>query len=101
MVCRLGSCRADSYRVIIRFRKFPISSGGWSGGQEVTELDFTQLTWERKLNGISEATVQLTAGCCGRLGDVWPWLHELAISRDGEEVWCGPVRVLPTCTSGI
>lgn len=97
MACRLGACRADSYRVTIRFRKFPDGTGG----QEVAELDFTQLDWERKLNGISEATVQLTAGCCGRLGDVWPWRHELAISRDGEEVWVGPVRVLPTCTSGI
>lgn len=90
MACRLGSCKADSYRVVVRDRT----------GPEIVELDFEQLDWDRRLSGISEATVQIPAGCCDRLADVWPWRHELAINRDGEEVWTGPVRVLPNCTSG-
>lgn len=99
MTCRLGACRADSYRAIIRQR--PYSAG--RGGQEIAELDFTQLQWGRVLNDVSEATVQLppNADCCGKLADVYPWAHELAISRDGDEAWTGPVRIIADCTSGM
>ena len=77
MTCRLGSCRADSYRVIIRDRT----------GPEVVELDFTALQWDRRLDDVSEAVVTIPpgAGCCGKLAEVFPWRHELAISRDGQE----------------
>lgn len=92
MTCRLGACKADSYRVIIRDRS----------GPEIAELDFTQLDWSRTLDAVSEATVQVPAGaaCCGKLADVWPWRHELAISRDGDEVWTGPIKTPVNCVSG-
>lgn len=91
MACRLGQCTAGDYRVIVRDRT----------GPEIVELDFEQLDWERQLDAVSEATVQLPRGCCGKLAGLEPWRHELAISRDGEEQWCGPVRVVPNCVSGI
>jgi hypothetical protein len=91
MACRLGSCRADSYRVIVRDRS----------GPEIAELDFSALEWDRRLDDISEAKVTVPPSCCGKLADIWPWRHELAVSRDGEEVWAGPVRVIANCTSGI
>lgn len=93
MTCRLGACRADSYRVIVRDRT----------GPEIVELDFSQLQWDRRLDDVSEATVTIPPGasCCGKLADVYPWRHELAISRDGDEVWTGPVQIIADCTSGI
>lgn len=93
MTCRLGACRADSYRVIIRDRT----------GPEIVELDFTRLQWDRRLDDISQAEVSILPGadCCGKLGGIYPWRHELAISRDGDEVWAGPVRVVADCVSGI
>lgn len=93
MTCRLGACRADSYRVIVRDKT----------GPEIVELDFTQLQWDRRLDDVSEATLTIPPGadCCGKLADIWPWRHELAISRDGDEVWTGPIRVIADCTSGM
>lgn len=91
MACRLNSCRADSYRAVVRDRT----------GPEIAELEFTQLDWDRRLNAVSEATVQIPARCCGRLANIEPWRHELAISRDGEEVWTGPVRIPASCTNGL
>lgn len=90
MACRLGACRADSYRVIVRDRT----------GPEIIELDFTQLDWDRRLDDVSEATVQVPSSCCGKLGDVWPWRHELAVSRDGDEEWAGPIQVIANCANG-
>lgn len=65
------------------------------------------LTWERTLDDYSEARLTFRPGggddCCGKLrpqfnaaGELtepglWPWAHELAIFRDGDLVWQGPV----------
>lgn len=93
MACRLGQCRADAYRVIVRDRR----------GPEIMELDFLQLDWDRRLDEVSEAVVQLkpSAACCGRMSEIEPWRHELSISRDSVEQWVGPIRVQPSCTSGL
>lgn len=56
---------------------------------EVT--DITELSFNRILNEISEASVVATSGCCGCLSSVNPWQHELAIYRDSEQVWVGPI----------
>lgn len=93
MTCRLGTCNADDYRAVIRDRT----------GPEILELDFQSLEWNRNLNDISEATVTMPPGadCCGKYGEIQPWRHELAISRNSDEVWTGPVRVPVDCTSNI
>lgn len=78
------------------------------------------LTWERTLDDASEARITFRPGpgdeCCGKLRPqfdaqgnllepgVWPWAHELAIFRDGDLVWQGPVfsideNVLPDETT--
>ncbi|MEU2134397.1 poly-gamma-glutamate hydrolase family protein, partial [Streptomyces sp. NPDC018352] len=73
----------------------------WRGGaQPYAALDtLTAVSWSRTINDVSEASVTVAKGdvsadCCGQLGDVAPWVHELTIYRDGELVWQGPVQRL-------
>lgn len=59
-------------------------------------VNMISLTWNRKLNTTSDAKVVFglrgTEGnCCACVGQINPWQHEMAIYRDGIEVWCGPV----------
>lgn len=70
------------------------------GGPTVCALtNITTLEWNRILDGISTAIVEVpvaigsggTNPCCRCLADVEPWCHELHIFRNGEEVWCGPI----------
>ncbi len=73
-----------------------------------TELTgIIEISWERVLDDFSEARLRFRPSkgddCCGKLKPkldaqgnllepgVWPWAHELAIFRDGELVWQGPV----------
>lgn len=65
------------------------------------------VTWERVLDDYSEARIRFRPrrgdDCCGKLKPtfdargrllwpgLWPWAHELAIYRDGDLVWQGPV----------
>ncbi|MCA1834864.1 MAG: hypothetical protein LC721_00445, partial [Actinobacteria bacterium] len=74
---------------------------GDRSGPDVAELDFTSLQWGRVMDGVSEAQVNVPAHCCGKLADVWPWRHELRISRNGEQQWVGPIEVVANCRSGI
>lgn len=48
------------------------------------------------MNDASEASVTIALNgldedCCKCVSIINPWEHEIAIYRDGEEVWCGPV----------
>jgi hypothetical protein len=54
--------------------------------EEVTELSFN-----RTLNDISEASFTATVGCCDCLATVNPWQHEVAFYRNDEQVWVGPI----------
>jgi hypothetical protein len=73
-----------------------------------TELTgITSLSWERVLDDFSEARIRFRPrqgdDCCGKLRPIiddqgrvlepglWPWAMELAIYRDGELVWMGPI----------
>lgn len=58
--------------------------------------NLTSISWGRKLNEVSEATVSFALNgedgdCCGLAASVNPWEHELSVTRDGEELWCGPI----------
>ncbi|MFJ8855091.1 hypothetical protein [Streptomyces sp. NPDC102437] len=71
----------------------------WRGGAlPFVSLDtLTAVSWSRTINDISEASVTIamadvSADCCGQLGDVSPWVHELTLYRDGELVWQGPIQ---------
>lgn len=95
-----------------------LGCGTWSaflgcrGGGELIPLPFTALSMSRRLDDMSDASLVLTqttlrsfdpsvqARCCGILGELEAWEHELLLWRDGgpdttEPTWAGPV-VKPT-----
>lgn len=56
----------------------------------------TAVKWNRTLNDTAEATITIAKGaagvaCCGLLGRIEPYAHELTLYRDTELVWQGPV----------
>lgn len=62
----------------------------------VCEADLVSGSYSRVLNDVSTAEVSVrikgdSEECCGCYGQLNPWEHELAIFRDGTEVWCGPI----------
>lgn len=72
----------------------------WRGGAlpfESSAMDrLTDVSWNRTINDVSEASVTVMKGdvseaCCRALGEAEPWVHELTLYRDGELVWQGPV----------
>lgn len=61
--------------------------------------DASEITYNRKLDDISTATVVIPitgnddSACCECLGDVEPWCHQLTIVREGDGVvWTGPIQ---------
>lgn len=73
-----------------------------------TELTgIIELNWERVIDDYSECRIRFRPSkgddCCGKLKPIydsqgqlqepglWVWAHELAIFRDGELVWQGPI----------
>lgn len=67
-------------------------------GAMLCALDgIVSLKWERRLDDISEAEVEIALGgdsrstCCECLAEVEPYCHELWIRRDGMDVWAGPI----------
>lgn len=67
------------------------------GGQFVCRAtNLKALSWNRKLNEVSDAKITIglngqDPACCNCVDTINPWEHEITISRDGVEVWCGPV----------
>lgn len=56
--------------------------------------DITNVSWNRKLDDVSEASVEVAISdpeCCECMGTIEPWCHILHIIRNGEVVWQGPV----------
>lgn len=75
------------------------------GGATVTEAYvLTEVEWTRVLDEVSTATITVMPGgdCCERLADVRSWRHRLAIWRDGQPVWEGPILDVDwTATGGV
>jgi hypothetical protein len=98
---RLGC--ADAYQASVYtpgkyYAPDPVGGGFKSfTGQRLFDVDaVTGAEWERRLNDLSLAEVtvskrMLTDACCQRLAVVEPWMHELAVFRDGQLVWQGPI----------
>lgn len=69
-------------------------------GRRLCELvDASEITYNRVLDDISEATVSIplagdaTTPCCQCLADIEPWCHQLTIVREGDGVvWTGPIQ---------
>ncbi|MFC5072925.1 hypothetical protein ACFPN0_15340 [Kitasatospora cinereorecta] len=81
---------AQEYRAIIHWR------GGSLPFTSPAVASLTSVRWTRTINDISEATITIAKGsageaCCGLLGKIEPYAHELTIYRDSELVWQGPV----------
>jgi hypothetical protein len=64
---------------------------GGGNGEIVAVLEWNELSWGRRLDDTSQASATVDSDCCDLLQIVRPWRHELAIYRDGELVWVGPV----------
>lgn len=90
MGCELG-CN-PTYNVLVTER---------CSESTLLEVEFQTLKWGRVRDGVSEASVTVPYGCCGKLADVRSWRHELHVIRDGDEVWSGPVVVDVNCRSGV
>lgn len=83
---RLGC--ANDYQVTVH----------WRGGKRpfINLQGVTKIHWERRLDEVSQAEVVINKplageGCCGMLGYIRPWMHEVTIYRDGVLVWQGPI----------
>jgi hypothetical protein len=58
--------------------------------------NITSVSWGRKMNDVSQASVSIALNglddeCCDCIATINPWEHELAVFRNGIEVWVGPV----------
>ena len=80
---RLG---CGDYRVFLQL------SGG---GTKLAELAYESLTFSRRLDDMSEASITLSAAqdadCLPFLTSIEPFAYEVSIWRDDVEVWVGPV----------
>lgn len=83
MVTPVNLLGCGSYRVFIQER----------GGAHYTceLLDTISIRFSRVLNEISDAEIEVSMRCCGPLSSVNPWQHEVAIFRNDEQVWVGPI----------
>lgn len=62
------------------------------GGEVVARFPWTGLSWQRVLDDTSDGSAQGNkADCCALIGNIRPWRHEIAIYRNGAEVWVGPL----------
>lgn len=83
-----GTLGCGSHRAFIQTR---------GGSSVLVELPWETLSYSRKLDEISDASVSIgQAGfsdeeCCWALSTLQAWEHELSIWRDDEEVWVGVV----------
>lgn len=80
----------QEYRAIIHWR------GGARPFTSPAVAALTSVKWNRTLNDTAEAVVTIEKGpagptCCGLLGKIEPYIHELSLYRDAELVWQGPV----------
>ncbi|MGW6391234.1 hypothetical protein ACWFR1_12195 [Streptomyces sp. NPDC055103] len=81
---------AQEYRAVIHWR------GGSLPFTSPTVSALTSVKWNRTVNDTSEASITIAKGmagasCCGQLGQIEPYAHELSIYRDSELVWQGPI----------
>ena len=89
-VKRLALDCADTYTVMITSSDYRsiIASVGWSS-----------IEWSRVLDEVSTATVLIPDSlggvrCCADVGGLLPWRYGIAIERNDEMVWSGPVTGL-------
>jgi len=64
-----------------------------TGGVVSAAQTLMEVEWNRTLNDVSTARVLIApeGNCCEELSGIRTWRHKLAIWRDGEQVWDGPI----------
>lgn len=77
------------------------------GGDRLAQFPWETIDFGRRLDEISDATVEVPVegiaeddDCCYWLSLINPWEHEIAIYRDGAEEWVGVVEE-PTFTRDV
>lgn len=79
----------EQYSAVVHWRggSRPYTSPGVDG--------LTEVQWNRTVNDTSEASIVIAKAkapeCCGLLGDLEPYIHELSLYRDTGLVWQGPI----------
>lgn len=77
----------------------------WRGGGQVyisanlVAEALTEVTWDRRVMETATARIViaksgLPESCCGLLGQIHPWCHELTVYRDTDLVWQGPITTV-------
>lgn len=65
----------------------------------------SSLSWNRLLNDISAAEVNVLTGshgdCCSVYGKIGTWGHSIVMFRDGERVWEGPITNIKWRPGGV
>ena len=74
-----------------------------SGTVQLRQLPFTGLTWNRRMDDVSTATISMDLvngsdpiGCCAAVQGLYRYAYEIGIYRDTFLVWQGPVVEVTT-----
>lgn len=67
-----------------------------AGDLVYAQLPWSTISWQRARNTTSVASVAVPGAnggidCCAAFGGLLPWIHMLAIFRNGAKVWDGPI----------
>lgn len=67
-----------------------------AGDLVYANLPWSTISWQRTRNTTSVASVTVPGAdggidCCAPFGGLMPWIHMLAIFRNGAKVWDGPI----------
>jgi hypothetical protein len=76
-----------------------VARDDWTVGLRRLGKDLIAGSFDRRLNDVSEATVQISDCYTGM--EIVPWEHALLLSWDGEFVWGGPIIEVSDDESGI
>lgn len=61
------------------------------GRTPVATIPWTSIDWTRVLDDTSSASAVTDKTICTAFNGIKPWRHELALFRDGDEMWVGPI----------
>ncbi len=91
----------ENYEVIVFEENANLNplTGVANFGRTIGVLDgWVELRWDRRLDDISAAEIQIetNADCCtsGFISELHAWHHGVAIYRDGMLVWNGPILLI-------
>lgn len=93
----LGCAATYEIMLIEEIVNLDVVTGASDFGRPLGTLEFESVVWDRRQDDTSEATVVIptnTECCTTILADAHVWHHGIAIYRDGELVWDGPIVLI-------